>query len=768
VLLAEANHWSPLPLLGRTALDNGHISGHTNDDTDWTLGTTSSDPHNIHHGTDAAPMEALCGYAAQTASLTYPAFYPAALALQPQQPAQQQQQQLVWISSSSRSSSLTLLPALLQACPNTLRASVQLILPLPDEPVERLTWLTDWQGLLWPDGSRPTHTKQTKQTTTIFTETTPMGLETRLQLPQQHQSTTQQHQQHTVLDLSTLATQITHVVWVLDDDPEEMAVATQIVRVRQMLRDLQAATTGSPPPSWHLLIVWPRNDPPALWLERLLRLEANELRSVTFLRLGGAHAAAAALPALVTALQVRHPTEPWLSLDLNKAATRQLLQWKAPANDSTAISSLVASTSPAALDPLLCASECSSSQDTCLPSAWDETASLTRNVTEGCQVVVLTQAGSAATKDLPTAEDRDEVGINDWLTCNVAFVAQSSLLVQSVIQKVPNADLVRLGVTPQPGDDARAIHTRKLHTLNGKLLYRGWILVWVDTTWTENDESATLLKVSPGRFFAPDVEYALYCEATVTPSWEDIQFLLQQMRRSAWPARNAKLGTQHYRLPAEPPRRAILLVSALEHAQHHKLNLKKAVSLWHEQQQPVGYNVTRLLQLATRYDEFDVWMNRQRHQRRYYKPPPLDYRYQLKHWARTRWVLHDVQYPEVRCEWYRQRAGGEALALSHVLAVRDMRRRLDFGEPDDHTLQHTWKKRMAFTAAVTDRPEWIPLQTDTNERFAQVDYQLETATASQEMAGEELYTDVHDNEIPLYVRIMSDRVMAAARQAYHR
>ena len=221
----------------------------------------------------------------------------------------------------------------------------------------------------------------------------------------------------------------------------------------------------------------------------------------------------------------------------------------------------------------------------------------------------------------------------------------------------------------------------------------------------------------------------------------------------------------HYRLPAEPPRQAVVLLTERRFRDKKKTRtLRKALSQWGSDE----IDMSALQRQVRLYDQFDVWINRQRYQRRYYKPQnPLPYHYQLTHWTSTQWILHDLKSPEgsdLRCKWFEEvfhTKGSPALALAHLLALQEMERRIEFGEPDDHTIQHTWARRMAFKQALTDTQEWIPLAVEANRPFAFSAYQLDTTMTLSQATG------LDHRQTPLYVRIMSDRVMAVARRAFH-
>ena len=672
---------------------------------------------------ETASMEALCGYVAEMASLQSPAYFPARAALD-------RHARLLWIGGAWQ-----VLRDVLHACPDV--TVVQMARPLPDQSaVERWQVLQPYTDLILEARSRA-------DTVVVrFVETLPLGLQAR---------TTQETVQ---------VTHATHIVWVLDNDDDDnnnetllsRQHLTQVVQLRQMMQDLAQAST----PHTHIVVWAPGGTPD--WREAVLRAAAaTAQRSLVFVN---------NVAALLPALQMQPPDATLFFWKVDDATSQRLLP-HAVANNTTGVPSF---TTP----PLPCASECANDppDSYCQATPWDAVVNRTRDLTEACTVVVYTAVGDVRVRDLAEIEYQLEDNANDQdddeLICNVALLPQSSVLVQSVIQQVPNANLVQLGVVPQPGDDSHTLHNRKLDKLNGKLLYRGWILVWVDTTWT--DAAASLLKLSPGRFWSSDVRYALYTDAKAALTLQDVQFLVHQMQRPAKEeARPAKQGLMHYRLPREPPRRALVLVSEhrlkpKKNSQSKTLTLKRAVSQWEAD----GTNKTMLLRQAALYDHFDSWINRQRRERRYYKPQhAVPYRYQLTHWASTRWILHDLTHGhDFRCEWYEHvvsTQGSPGLALTHLLAVHEMERRSKFAEPDDHALQHS--RRWQFKKAVTDVSEWIPLAWEVNRPFvSSFRYRLDT-TLSMAENEEEVPTTTEDT-MPVYVRVVSDRVLALARKAF--
>jgi hypothetical protein len=92
---------------------------------------------------------------------------------------------------------------------------------------------------------------------------------------------------------------------------------------------------------------------------------------------------------------------------------------------------------------------------------------MTQVVAEGCDVVLDTQAFGKDVEDLALQSECIDEG--DVLICNFAFVSSSSKLVESVIQKVPNAEVANMGAAPRPEDllgKVVAIHERKVEKLN--------------------------------------------------------------------------------------------------------------------------------------------------------------------------------------------------------------------------------------------------------------------------------------------------------------
>lgn len=450
---------------------------------------------------------------------------------------------------------------------------------------------------------------------------------------------------------------------------------------------------------------------------------------------------------------------------------------------------------------LPCASECNTRQQ-CLPSIFDEILPLISEVSEGCDIVLYTQSLGHNVKDMKLHSEYVEVPRDkDKMVCNFAFVPRDSTLVSTVVSKVPNDQLAKFGITPQVGADMK---TKKLDGLNGRLLYRGWILLWVkDATKPLSVADRTLLKLSPSRLFHSDVGRAIFMEEnfSVSPTLEDVLFLVGEMNRKPLPKRTVKrdvkartpygkevVQRKKYRIPPEPRRRAAILFAPLripndphdETVKGYK-NGDKKMSV-HDAAKFMRYELE--IELTERegarkqrefYEKVPSYINRNNELRSINEPW---YRYNLRHWVRTRWVVHDTHLQEsrlLRCDWYQEHlAWGtelDQLSVAHVLAMRELKRRIAHHEPDDHFA--TFFEKHPALKDLTDSYEWYPMETDANQLYLEPVQWTSTVpdhvTVEEDEAIVEEEEEPHENPkepTPLFVRIMSERVMTASRKVF--
>ena len=455
---------------------------------------------------------------------------------------------------------------------------------------------------------------------------------------------------------------------------------------------------------------------------------------------------------------------------------------------------------------LPCLSECNTKEN-CIPSVFDEISQLVLNVTEGCNIVLYTQSLGYNVEDLELhAEFMDDADLpaDKKLICNFAFVPRESHLVASVIAKVPAEQLAKFGIKPKVTDSGKDMMERKLDGLNGRLLYRGWILLWVRGATEElSVTDKSLLKLSPGKLFAPDVGRAVFMEEnfSVSPNLDDVSFLVGELNRKPFPKRTLKkdihtkgqLGKEivqrkKFRLPPEPRRRAAILFAPLRIPNDpDDLTVKRykygdrvmtvhdaAKFMVHE----LGTDVAD--KEATRrqrefYEKVPSYINRNNELR---SPQEPWYRFSIHHWVRTRWVVHDTHLGEsrlLRCDWYQEHLGWgtelDQLSFAQVMAVRELKRRIAHNEPDDHV--KTFIEQHPHLKDLTDSYEWYPMETDANQLYREpvqwTSSLPDHVTAEDDLSVEEEMEKEDSKEpVPLYVRIMSERVMAASRKVWAR
>jgi nucleoside-diphosphate-sugar epimerase len=455
---------------------------------------------------------------------------------------------------------------------------------------------------------------------------------------------------------------------------------------------------------------------------------------------------------------------------------------------------------------LPCLSECNT-KDHCVPSIFDPVLELMRTVTEGCDVVLYMQSLGYNVGDLKLhSEYMDEAEIVDetQIICNFVFVPRESDVVNMVTNKVPNDQLSRFGVFPLASDvgQPHALHERKLKELNGRLLYHGWILIWIENALEElSVTDKSLLKMSPGKLFHKEVKRALFVEEnfSVSPNIDDVQFLVGEMTRGAFEKRavrkdilvpmpngGERTKSVKYRLPSEPQRRAAILFAPLRYPNIEGQQLfdpRKKLSV---------HDASKLMRYEIDLDPNDKEPADIRRQREYYERIPSYmncnelrsnfepwYRYSMRHWVRTRWVVHDMELEEsrlLRCEWYHEHVQWgtdlDQLSFAHVMAKRELERRMAHEEPDDHV--KTFIKTHPELHDFTDAHEWHAMETEQNRLYREPTKWLAQLPDHVDKAiWEEKYGQTEDrlmssleNRAPIFVRIMSEKIMAVSRKAW--
>ena len=442
---------------------------------------------------------------------------------------------------------------------------------------------------------------------------------------------------------------------------------------------------------------------------------------------------------------------------------------------------------------LPCASECATKAN-CIPSVFDDVADLTKEVTEQCDVILYTQSLGYNVQDLKLKVMYSEEGTQ--IVCNYAFVPRDSKLVDSVIKKVPNEQLVKFGVNMMASEKSGEVRQRKLDGLNGRLLYKGWILIWVkDSTTKLSTFDDYLLKLNPGKFFSKDVKHALYVHEhfPVSPNIEDVLFLMGETHRPALGGRSVyrkdEDGKKHkYKLQPEPERRAVVLLAPLK--QRASSNSKETALA--DGQKLTVYTATKFMRFEIGEDATQKEAPSRKMQREFYERIPTFvnrndmrspdepwYRFELKHWIRTRWIVHDLQLQEgrdLRCDWYEEHVQWgndlDQLSFAYVMARLEVERRIAHQELDDHVkpphVEHPELKLL------TDAHEWYAYSgkehrlDSLGKALVEVPEHMTSKDDKEEgdIETEPVIDEIHGTTVPLFVRIMSERVMMYARHKW--
>ena len=438
---------------------------------------------------------------------------------------------------------------------------------------------------------------------------------------------------------------------------------------------------------------------------------------------------------------------------------------------------------------LPCVSECST-RDQCTPSIFDTIYDVVRDVTQECDVILYTQSIGYDVGDLnlqATYTDKEET-----MVCNFAFVPKDSRLVQTVVDKIPESQLGQFKLVFDAKESAHDRKEKKLKALNGRLLYKGWILIWVhDAIGALSESDRSLLKMSPGSFFASDVAHALFVDEhfSMSPSREDVLFLVSQTRRPKMPSRVVRrrdeFGKKHkYRLPAEAERRAAMLLSPTKVLQtntgdaHHVTVIEATKAMQVENGEDVDAKETQGVKRQREfYERVPTFVNRVDMR----SPKEPWYRYELNQWTRSKWVVHDLKLAEgrhLRCDWYQEHVQWgnnlDQLSFAHVLAKRTLARRIAHNEPDDH-IKPAYVLHPELLQ-LTDGHEWHAMESEGNRRFqihpmdAMAKLPDHMMDKDEEEGTEEVSSDgasaVDTKAVPLFVRIISEQVMMLERRSW--
>jgi hypothetical protein len=391
--------------------------------------------------------------------------------------------------------------------------------------------------------------------------------------------------------------------------------------------------------------------------------------------------------------------------------------------------------------------------------------------------------------------ETEYMDVGNPLVCTVAFVSFDSPFVQSVVKKVPDSELAKLGVAPrhEDGGTPDSIHKLKQRKLNGRLLYLGWLLVWPDdTTRSTSHSDLSLLKLAPGRLFPSEVKHSVFIEQGfgASPRSDDAVFLIDSMSRPAVPMKvikNKNPPKAKYLFPPEPSKRAVLLLSELRRQESpksrdhstDKLSVKQASRYMRYEagEHPLGRESIEIKKQRDFYERAMSLVNSN-----FMRSPaePL-HKLEFRQLARTRWVVHDMKAEEgrqLRCEWLREHLQWngsplDQLSLAYVMAKRELERRVAYHEPDDRARLRI-ADQIEMKTHLTDVFEWHALMTRENRHYtpyAEVRSVPYSLTSFEDLARRDDNSGAEEGfghgANHLFARIISDRTLFAARKDWN-
>lgn len=435
-----------------------------------------------------------------------------------------------------------------------------------------------------------------------------------------------------------------------------------------------------------------------------------------------------------------------------------------------------------------CASECSPM--TCSSSIFDSVLPLVHDSTDGCYLVLYTAPLGYDLESLEVETEYSDSGTtfeyHEGSVCTIAFVPSESTLVRDVIDDLPANTLSMLDASPSDS------YTTKLKKLNGHLAHKGWLLIFVDgAAQPLAPEELLIPKLAPARLFHSSVRRAMYVDEKFahTPYPEDALFLATQTYRGVMKSRNimgpdSKGQKTKYKLPEEPQRYAVMLVSKMREIEDSHISLRQ---------------VTKTMMNENGFDSDAHELKELKTQREFYErarslinsmdlrsqsDPTYRHKLEIKDFIRSQWVVYNLKLEEghqVRCEWYREHSrwagsntlesGMDQLSFAYVMAKRELSRKIVTKQPLPKELSLLEK----VIKAATDAHEWhpifsgdgstIPLHSVTSTRAEAIPTNI-ADRPEFDLDKVEPETVSTDTESTYYVRIISDDVMMKARKEW--
>jgi len=415
------------------------------------------------------------------------------------------------------------------------------------------------------------------------------------------------------------------------------------------------------------------------------------------------------------------------------------------------------------LPTLPCASECVKERSSCSPSIFDDILTVSKKVTEGCDVVLYTSFLELANDEvlaLETVSPSKQIKLNERV-CNIALLSKYHYRVDELLSTKKN----------KKGTD----HYNKY---NGSFVEAGWNLIWVDDKKEViSQPELFLIKLSPGKLFSSSVKYAMFIDPRfqVTPRIDDVLFLVSAMHRKASPIRRAYLTDPNGErvkvyLPEEEEKRAVFLASPIKTpkvgSKPTKLSMHEATKFLKVEHgiEADSSDPKSLTQQREFYNRLPSYLDRE-DVRSFFEPR---HKFEMNRWIRTSWIMHDMKRDEgkdLRCEWYQEHTlwGNELdqLSFAYIIAKKDLERKIGNRELDDHD-KESIPPPEPWEGAILDTNDWIPVLGTKNGVRPYIEI-IENNVPEEDATHDIVDIAKDENNVNIFVRIMSDHIMVAER-----
>jgi nucleoside-diphosphate-sugar epimerase len=385
---------------------------------------------------------------------------------------------------------------------------------------------------------------------------------------------------------------------------------------------------------------------------------------------------------------------------------------------------------------LPCASECSD-PNFCSNSEFDESAQISRKLSENCEIVLYSAFLSDYTEDFDVvvAPQTDHHSI-----CSIAFLLESSTL----------ATELRLNhVDRKDSDDA--------------ISYKGWHIILVNMQQNQLSwKLRHLLKLTPRNFFHASVKAALYIPSNfpTNPEVDDILFITGLLHRHPVTAYSSNQQRVYFRemeqmnyMVGQTKRDALIILPGAAIAENPKVQHVMSGSYPTKVQQVSIEKGMRSMVDHTLWNDDEATRSHVEFEKdiaNIFNNPNFEsqttsetFKFSHRHWTRKHWIVHNFEKSEaqsLRCDWYLEQIqwkdDSENISFAHILARMEFQRFHLFANEEDKS-----------DMLAEQNSKHIDLQSD--------EYQWSMVT----------YPNSNASDIG-YVRILDDRALMIERKLW--